>query len=427
MILTAKKSENYVFISLLALSVLTPSIDLPDGFPAVRLEFIFVFGAWALIILKKLRLGLLTRFFTFPIYKWFWLLSITVFISMAYGAVVKSQPLVGKDFFELLKILQYVLTFSLIARLRINETSFEHAYVLAIIVLMLSAIFAFLQYINFVGINEWITPYYVSTQLEAVLNQTRITGTMGNPNEFGALMVLPAALSISGGLLFKKSKLRLFCWVSFPIFSFALFLTASRSALITLIVTIIAILLIFIVSRSLRHGNWRIIGFVIYCCVIGIIVLQFGSEKMFFRFVEMERIDQITSLHDRLDNWETHFELWKQSYLLGWGPAKASMGTIVDNEWLLLLRRYGVVGVIVFLGFSGSLFIGLSRIRKINTEESVVALSIALQATLCGYAIYMIPAAVYHCLQLMPILLLFLGLAYSQWWPPRTPHTEGSI
>ncbi|HZK10763.1 MAG TPA: hypothetical protein VFD10_00160 [Atribacterota bacterium] len=37
-----------------------------------------------------------------------------------------------------------------------------------------------------------------------------------------------------------------------------------------------------------------------------------------------------------------------------------------------------------------------------------------MQATILAYAVYMIPVAVYHSLQLMPILLIFFGLAYSQ-------------
>ena len=143
-------------------------------------------------------------------------------------------------------------------------------------------------------------------------------------------------------------------------------------------------------------------------------------EKMFYRFSEIASFSPVPSWQARGENWEAHLELWRQSFLFGWGPAKATMGTIVDNEWIYLLRRYGVVGLIAFLCFYGSLFFGLFRIRRINADESVVALSAALQATLLGYAIYMIPAVVYHSLQLMPILLLFLGIAYSQWRPPRT-------
>ena len=93
------------------------------------------------------------------------------------------------------------------------------------------------------------------------------------------------------------------------------------------------------------------------------------------------------------------------------------MGTVVDNEWLLLLRRYGVVGLSLFLSLFGSIYLGLSRIVKRSEEAPAVALAVALKSTLIAYMVYMALAVVYHSLQLMPILLLSLGLAYTR-WPP---------
>ena len=90
------------------------------------------------------------------------------------------------------------------------------------------------------------------------------------------------------------------------------------------------------------------------------------------------------------------------------------MTTIVDNEWLLLLRRYGLIGVIIFILWFAYFYFGLSKICRSSSSAEVRALAISLQATLLAYAVYMIPVAVYHSLQLMPILLIFLGLAYSQ-------------
>jgi len=115
--------------------------------------------------------------------------------------------------------------------------------------------------------------------------------------------------------------------------------------------------------------------------------------------------------------WGTQFAYWLESPWFGWGPGKFDMETIVDNEWLLLLRRYGVVGLAVFITLFGSLFSGLSTMGKKASEPAVLALSVALRATFAGYVVYMGLSVIYHSLQLMPIILLFLGLIYTQWRP----------
>ena len=46
----------------------------------------------------------------------------------------------------------------------------------------------------------------------------------------------------------------------------------------------------------------------------------------------------------RYVNWFDAWNLFKQSPLFGWGPAKSVHETIVDGEHFLLLRRYGLIG-----------------------------------------------------------------------------------
>jgi len=348
-------------------------------------------------------------------YKWFGLLAGSIVLSMAYGSLLKAQPLIGRDLWEVAKVFVYFLLFALVASLHISPTSLKRYYKLALIVLTLSALFGFLQYLDFGPINEVVSPYYAPTQMRGLLVHGRITGTTPNPNEFGALMVLAASLALSGGLFLQERRLRRLCWGTFPVFGLALVLTLSRSALGSLFLAAMVVLFLFLRQRNMKHKLRRLLALVLFvCCFVSLAMLPLVPEKAFVRFSQIATFTEATSWQGRVENWRTHFALWTESPWLGWGPAKATMGTIVDNEWLLVLRRYGVVGLTVFIGLFGSLFLGLSRIRRGNTDHSVLALSVGLQATLVAYTVYMILAAVYHSLQLMSILLVFLGLAYSQ-------------
>jgi O-antigen ligase len=404
---------------LLIITILSPYIRLPGDIPDVRPEFLIVLVASGLLFLGCLAKGTPIRLRHFPVYKWFGLFAFLIFLTMAYAATFKAQPISGRDFWELVKVILYFLIFALVVNQKLTPTSLERYYKLVLLVFIISAFFGFLQYFDFANINELVSPYYAPTQMKSLLSG-RITGTTGNPNEFGALMVLATSLALSGLLFLKeKRKLRLLCLDSFPVFALALVLTLSRSSLISLLIAVATILFLFLQQKGLRPRVKRLLNFVLLSCIIGACILQILPEKAFYRYGQIATFTQAESWRGRVENWKTHFAIWLESPWFGWGPGKATMGTIVDNEWLLLLRRYGIVGLVVFLCFFGSLFFGLSRIRKAHSDPLVVALTVALQGTFVGYAFYMFLAAVYHSMQLMSIFILLLGLAYSQYEPRK--------
>lgn len=222
----------------------------------------------------------------------------------------------------------------------------------------------------------------------------------------------------------------MFCWAGLPVFGIALALSGSRTALLSLLISVCMVLFLFVKCRHPGRLLRYLVGSTLTVSLLlglALSLLQVLPEPLVDRFVVLlEEPTEHVSWQGRLRMWEPTFSLWTESPLLGWGPAKANHRVVVDNEWLLLLRRYGVVGLTAFLGLFGSLFVGLSDLRRDNREATGLALCIALQATLVGYALYMLTAGVYHMLQLMPITLLFLGLAYSQWLRKPSGGMEGS-
>src|SRR5690606_11453934 len=130
-------------------------------------------------------------------------------------------------------------------------------------------------------------------------------------------------------------------------------------------------------------------------------------ESALHRFAQLGNLSEATSWQKRLMMWEEAFALWLESPVFGWGPAKETMPTYVDNEWLLMLRRYGILGAASLTALYVSMFAGLERARRAATNPASEALSIALQGTLTGWVVYMGAATVYHSLRLMPIFLIF--------------------
>jgi len=212
---------------------------------------------------------------------------LSIVVSMAYSNLFRNQPIIGRDFWEIFKLIIYYLIFSLIANLQINTEDMRRYYQFAIFIFLISAGFGFLQYINFAGFNQILSPYYAPTQMRGLLVHKRITGTTANPNEFGALMVLASSLSLSGGLTIEGKRLRLLCWLTLPVFWAALLLTLSRTSLISGLISMIIILLLFIRVKkiTLKVKFKRLLIFLLLVCVALIFALELMPESSLWRYL----------------------------------------------------------------------------------------------------------------------------------------------
>ena len=401
---------------LIVVSIVFPFIRLPSV-PDVRPELVIVLAALGLWGLSYLLKPSSVRLRLFPVYKWFVFFGVAIVVSMSYANWFKGEPIIWRDFWELVKLLVYLLIFAFVANQRVEPQTIARNYRIALIAFAFSALLGFLQYIHFPGVNEVISPYYAPRHLRGIVVHGRITGTMPNPNEFGALMVLAIALALTGVLYFQDKKWRWLCGGLLFVYGIALILTMSRSSLGALVLMGGTVMLLSL-KRMGRKGRRRIVMAFILLGFIGLAIMPFVPQHARLRFSQIPQFTESTSWQVRMEQWEVHFDLWRQSPWLGWGPGKSNMDNLtiaVDNDWLLLLRRYGVVGVGLFIMLARSFFKSLSYIRKQSDAPSVVALVIALQGVLVGYAFYMFLVPVYHTLQLASVLFLFLGMAFSQW------------
>lgn len=406
--------RSFSLLTLLASAILLPPIRFSGGIPALRPEFALITVIWAAIISSYAITGKQFWYRRSPIYKWFVLIVVSVLTSTLYGAFFKGVPLVPADFWELGKPILYLLIFLFVMRLSPSESFSRKIFVFCMIVFVLSTLVGFMQYFDVGGINDTLSPYYAPTQMRGLIVHGRIVGTTSNPNKFGALMVLAASLALSGSLAFSRFWDRLACLVLLSVFITALVLTASRTALVALVATTSTVVILFVFGRGFRRKIARIFLVAVVVLCVSILGFQFVPEKILGRFAQLENISEASSFRARVEKyWKPNFELWLNSPLFGWGPAKATMHTFVDNEWLLFLRRYGILGSLILAGFFIQAFVQLSRTREEGVTCVGRALSLSMQGSLVGWAIFMMAAELYHDMQLMSVFVILLGLSFS--------------
>lgn len=401
---------------LLASSILLPYIRLPEGIPDVRPEFILIALAWGLLFTFHLARPNGIFLLRVPLYRHFGLIGSAILLSMVYAVWFKNAPFAISDLWELVKVGVYFAILVFVVGTGYTVLDLQGMYKLALTMFFLSAVLGFIQYLDLLGINEVVSPYYAPAQMRGLVEHGRIVGTTPNPNDFGALMILPASLALSGALVLPGWKLRAFCWFMLPVFVLAIVLTLSRTALVDLVLASGTIILLFFLQGHIKIQPKvsRAILFFTAGLVLVVIGLQFLPDVALNRFAQLATFTEASSWQARIEiYWVPNFQLWLQSPLLGWGPAKAIIGSTVDNEWLLLARRYGLVGVLAFVSFFGAIFGGLSGVRRSREHPVVAAYTIGLQGSLVGYMAHMITAVFYHSMQLMPVLMILVGVAYS--------------
>jgi len=411
---------RHFIIPLLVAAILFPPIRMPAGIPSIRFDLLIILFAWGIRLGNTASSGQPLILKHQHINKWFGIFGLAILSSMAYTTLVKGYPFLLRDSFELVKLLKYFLIFSFVASLSIPYKDFKRYCLAALFIFLLSAFVGFAQYLNLFNINAFISPYYAPTQMRGLLVHGRITGTTGNPNQFGALMVLAATLALAFALFAERKKMRVFSWCCVPVYCLAVFLTLSRSSVIILVVAFSVVLLMrFPVKiRTFMKNSWKLLLISLFIALGGIVLVFLAPDKFIARIETLRSFSSLASWQVRLSKWNEALGIWKESMIFGWGPGKAGMRTVVDNEWILLLRRYGVVGLTVFLLWFASFYRHLGKIRRrfhrIRQRPTLVGLTTALQSMFLAFALFMVPLVVYHDLQTMPAVFLFIGLAFSQ-------------
>ncbi len=335
------ESRDLVLILIVA-SLLFPPIRLSKTIPDVRFEEVIIYILFPLLLVQlwppetKYIRSLLIGMFTFCAF---------ICVSIFYSHIFLNVPTGFRDYFEVIKIIKLGLILVIVYNLEIEKPSFMLFLHLLLACITISAIIGFLEYYSIFSFDKMVAPLFANTQLDAV--NLRMLGTYGNPNSFGATLTIGC---LTAGILFlfsRKILMRIYYLIALGILTWGLVLTGSRTAVVTLAATLFLLLL---VNRKRLHLSWfAIITTVLFVLAIFVTALHFLSPKIVTRYQSGVNLTEDQSFLMRLLVWKYNLMAFLNSPVLGWGPAKYVMSTLVDNEYILMLRRYGVLGFIPYI------------------------------------------------------------------------------
>jgi O-antigen ligase len=337
-------------ISLMILSILAPVVRLGGEF-WVKLDQLML-PAIILVFLWLMMVGLAQPIRFNGLFLVALAFTICIAMSMLYGTQVIGHPLLSRDFFELVKPLFPLLFFTLAYQADFSENSIRTAVKLLCPAVLLICLYAFGQWFN-LPFTAYLQPYYSGGLHDdgGLSHYRRVYSTLSNPNFLAMLMTWV----IGGFTLAILSRVGSRFWnlVVVAAALVTLTMTGSRYGIIN---TVLALLLIFVLpapTESVKRSRRMFLFIGLPVMVTAILLVSMSNRATFSRFQQLGNPLQENSLRMRLDDlWKDAANQFLESPVLGHGPAKIIFSNVyTDSEYLQILKQYGVVGLIPYLGY----------------------------------------------------------------------------
>jgi O-antigen ligase len=389
--------KTFFIASIIASIILLPWIPMPDGFPLLRAEwFIVLAGLLLFPSSKQILSSQITLSASFVV--------VCYVLSMIWSTLILGEPPSFSDFTVLMQPVLYFFIYFFIAS---NTYSFqEYKFILrfSIVIFGIEALITVIQFFN----PELISPLlclYTSSERIKLYRLLRATGTMGNANDLGFLLCIGFALALIT-LRHQLYSLSVRLLILFGTFVGVL-MTGSRTGMLNVSITII-----FFFALE-RKKNLKYIFFI--TVLLGMFVWCFQgylqdsevAAGLVSRVLSFNQMDQDAAWLARVSGSIETLRLVFESGFLGHGPAKEifTVGANIDNEYILVLYRYGIFGCLATLMF---IFFLARQVKKsvISSSTLMGSMNSFIWISLVMCSIFAYTAGIFMSFRLFGLLIV---------------------
>lgn len=267
-----------------------------------------------------------------------------VLMSSLYSNAVGITTYTYRNYIEMVKYAQF-LPYLIISKYINFKNYYKKANLCLLVITYFFILIFVIEYFNVFNLRKSLLEIYLGTNsahfITALLGK-RFTITGSDPNQGGAI----ALFLLFYQLVYFNFNRNMKSLILALILVFIVFSTQSRTVFIAMLVCGL-ITIIF-------SNNLKMINKILIVSIVGSIIY------LLFNFLEIEYIKlgfqmfmegDNHSVNVRVNNSETGLNLFLKSPIFGVGPAKNELSTVIDSEYVLILQRYGIMGVIVFSTF----------------------------------------------------------------------------
>ncbi len=335
-----------------------------------------------------------------------------VFLSIFFS----DEPLLSS--FAYFRLLLCVGLFFVISDDLMSARKFKYAFFSGVLIHSFIGIYQFLSQTSFsnkyLGIASHSSSNLGDSVIQTIFGERwlRAYGGFDHPNMFGGILVICILLAV-GNIMQKKYSL--FDYIVIPFFSFALLFTFSRSAWLSLIVSILFLLLYYLfidgVEKFLKLVKLSIVILFIFT------IAMVNYSTLFVSRFSTDVYTEIKSIDERSVYLSEAGELLGDNALFGVGVSNYTKSVSrevttdqpswyyqpVHNFFILLAVEIGVIGLIFILLFI--LRLGERLFTSGNPEGLVLIISL-LTISFFDHYLWSLHAGIF-------ILFLVFGTVYK--------------
>ena len=429
------KNETRVFMLVVTIlsAIILPPISLHAALPKIRLEELLLFSVFGLnmlfLIINKFRFTAEQKSEISRQKKQFKIIGIifalfvvSYVISNIYGVYIRGAGYYGlRDVMELVTYFKYFLVLTLTISIDVGPEEFDFLKKALLAGVVFLLVFSWGQYFNLLNLNTWLSPYFNQQHWDTLIygNPARVLGTFDNPNYFGLFTVIVLAyLTVRYYFGEDKGKFPILLFILIGLVIKLEFLTISRTALLGIA---LLFLILSLWAFHYHQRNKRIIIKIGALFLLTAVLFLTASADFFYRLQEGLNFQSSTSFVGHVERWGKAIGSIWESPVFGWGTQKYVMTTLVDNEYALFARRYGFVGLAVYLSFFLVPFVlGLKKLAaKVRRQGRGIAFDLPSQfiaayvAVLPSVFVFNIMGGILYHLQLMTLFAISMGLVYN--------------
>ncbi len=392
--------ENCLIVFFIFSFLLTPPLHIPLFYFSFQItDFLFPFAVISIIKNKWYKEDNLKVIIFF----------IAVSVYIFFGILINGQIRVINGYFEIYKVIKIGAFFILFGQ----QTNFQLIKSTLAVTFICLLIFNILHYYNVFNFNEIVMPIYCgSDNLNLVFfgydslgnpATKRMIGTIGNPNNNALIFLLFLILYAPREKWSRKNI------VFFFLALIAFIMCQSRTGIIAFICMMIAN---YIFSKI----HWKKI-LLQSSCIIAMIVLVMnsyvilsffninlrGDSSLYIRSLFNADAFRSNSMKERIRVWTMLLGEAKKKPLFGHSPDKNyfyNNGIHVDNEYVAVIYKYGIIGLIVYLMiFIAPSLYSFRLARSSLAAKNIILIAVAGMVTaLTNYVFFQSQISLFICL-----------------------------
>jgi O-antigen ligase len=338
-------------------------------------------------------------------------LTFVTVLSMGVNYAIGRNPFFVKDLYTPLTFIRMILIAAIAASFNFQEKQIRQLMKGILAVGAFSVIFAFFQKYDIFGAIALTDRLYPTPSEFKMLAGTgeRVSGTFGNPNQFGGCLVMLGAVALA----FSINAKGLMRYISIAVFlstgAAVIMTSASRTALFGYL-TVSGISFVL----SLRRGS-RLPAFL--SMIILVAAITFVSKHL-YTFGVHQRVQEIFSRDKtplaeaasaRRAMWINSLRQAAESPIIGVGPTKYFIQT-TDNGYIYMILQIGVIGLLVYLAMLLSLFLRGIRGFFLTVSPYRKAAMLAVTMVMVNHAIFEITGEFFWVVKYGEIWAVFAGM-----------------